>query len=204
MARIGIIFGLLLCGLTIAGMSATTEKAYTQFIPMMFGIPMLFLGVVSLNPHRRAGSIFVAFVLSVLAVTLGGGRLLVLAIERARGQYVNPISFRLVITMTVLSSGFMLIAWLWHRRRSRDAALASDATSDNASTTSCSKSSSGTKTPVSDKNPYQTPPILEEPDSPSRPDSAEVARPVTTASQTQDRDSQSRAGELPPNDLPKI
>ena len=53
MARVGIIFGLLLCGLTIAGLVGTTVKSTILFIPMMIGIPTLFCGVVALNPHRR-------------------------------------------------------------------------------------------------------------------------------------------------------
>lgn len=203
MARIGIIFGLLLCGLTIAGMSATTQKTYTQFVPMMFGIPMLFLGVVSLNPHRRAGSIFVAFVLSAIAMTLGGGRLLVLAMDRARGEYVNPISLRLVVMMTVLSLGFVLIAWLWQRRRTRDTA----STNENSSPNSVSEPTSGTRTadstPAFDQNPYQTPSILNEVESTSQSDSGEAERPVVSASSTPIGDSPLRTGELPPNDLPK-
>lgn len=199
MARIGIIFGLLLCGLTLAGMSATTQKSYTQFVPMMFGIPMLFLGVVSLNPHRRAGSILVAFVLSVVAMTLGGGRLLVLAMDRARGQYVNPISHRLVILMTVLSLVFALIAWMWHRRRTRDAALASE----TLRSVPTPEPSSGTKTavpkPPFQENPYQTPPILDEPESRSHSDSAVTVPPVTPRAHTQIGDSAS--GDLPPSDL---
>lgn len=165
MARIGIIFGLLLCGLTIAGMSATTQKSYTQFVPMMFGIPMLFLGVVSLNPHRRAGSIFVAFVLSVFAVTLGGGRLLVLAMDWSSGEYVNPISLRLVITMTALSLAFVLIAWWWQRRRVRDAAAAlTPSTVKPIPAEPIAVELLKTESPPDfGNNPYQTPPILDEP-----------------------------------------
>ena len=202
MARIGIIFGLLLCGLTIGGMSATTQKSYTQFVPMMFGIPMLFLGVVSLNPHRRAGSIFVAFVLAVLAMALGGGRLLVLALDRARGQYVNPISLRLVIMMTVLSLVFALIAWMWHRRRTRDAALVSETLRNMPNPEPSPEAKTAVPRPSFHENPYQTPAILDEREPRNPSDSAETVPPVTPRAPIQVGDSAS--SDLPPSDLSRF
>lgn len=53
MARTAIVFGLLLCGLTFYGLVAAMTKSPFHFVPLMFGIPVLFCGVVGLNPHRR-------------------------------------------------------------------------------------------------------------------------------------------------------
>jgi hypothetical protein len=192
MARIGIIFGLLLCGLTITGMSATTQKSYTQFVPMMFGIPMLFLGVVSLNPHRRAGSVFVALVLSVLAVTLGGGRLLVLAMDWANGEYVNPISLRLVITMTTLSLVFVLIAWWWQYRRTRQPGSGGQV--PKSKPLSSTSTATFRKPAVSNDNPYQTPAILNEP-SPLRSSGAAATNPPVKPAP------QIKTGDSSPTDL---
>ncbi|SMP46755.1 hypothetical protein SAMN06265222_102172 [Neorhodopirellula lusitana] len=158
MARIGIVFGLLLCGLTIAGLSVTTQKSYTQFIPMMFGIPMLFLGVVSLNPHRREGAVSFATGLAALGTLLGGGRLFVLALQYVGGGYVNPISLRLVVVMTGLCLIFALVAWIWQKQRKRDStsqALSAKASNPTPETTVTLK-----PPPVTTDNPYQTPPIL--------------------------------------------
>lgn len=117
MARIGIFFGLVLCGLTVAALSVTTEKSYTQFVPMMFGIPLLFLGVVGLNPHRRMNATFVAMTLGLLGTVLGGIRLVILLFDRAAGEFVNPISLRLVTAMTFTCLSFALVALVWVRKR---------------------------------------------------------------------------------------
>ena len=72
MARIGIIFGLALCGLTVACLVQSTTKSPYQFIPMILGIPMLFLGVVALNPHRRRQAMNVAASVSTMGLVVGG------------------------------------------------------------------------------------------------------------------------------------
>ena len=66
MARVGIVFGLLLCGLTVVGMVGTTVKSPMQFIPMMLGVPILFSGVVALNPHRRKHAMHAASAVAIL------------------------------------------------------------------------------------------------------------------------------------------
>lgn len=168
MARIGIVFGLLLCGLTLVGMSVTTQKSYTQFVPMMFGIPMLFLGVVSLNPHRRSEAVLFALGLSLVAMMLGGGRLLVLALHASSGRFVNPVSLRLVLVMTTLSFVFVVIAWLWRRRRapSLDPASTDPATTDflaNPQPASPPALDSPDSAPAAfSDNPYQSPTILDD------------------------------------------
>lgn len=167
MARIGIIFGLLLCGLTAIGMTATTQKSYTQFIPMMLGIPMLFLGVVSLNPHRRGGAVLVALVLSVAAVTIGGGRLVVLAVDLAEGEYVNMISLRLVLVMTVLSLIFMIVAWVWRRRRRASIARTASVEGNPNPLLENESASLKTASPEFSDNPYQSPPIVDETQKPN-------------------------------------
>lgn len=54
MARVTILLGLLLCGLTMIGLLApTVGKTSSAFVPMIFGIPLVIAGIVGLNPHRR-------------------------------------------------------------------------------------------------------------------------------------------------------
>lgn len=178
MARIGIFFGLVLCGLTVAALSVTTAKSYTQFVPMMFGIPLLFLGVVGLNPHRRMSATIVALTLGLLGFACGAIRFVVLMIDRASGEIINPLSFRLVVAMTIVCLIFALMAMVWVRKRRErlsqqlnldqasdelapqsddDQALAVPDASVSA-TTESDPVSTTTSTPA---NPYQSPRVIE-------------------------------------------
>ncbi|MGB1926191.1 MAG: hypothetical protein ACPHL6_06650 [Rubripirellula sp.] len=71
MARVGIIFGLLLIGISVAAMLQTPEKSPSQFYSMMFGIPTFFCGIVALNPHRRRQSMLIATLLTVTGLLSG-------------------------------------------------------------------------------------------------------------------------------------
>lgn len=71
MARVGIVFGLILCGLTFAGLVGTELKMPTQFYPMMLGIPVLFCGVVALNPHRRKNAMHITATLALVGTLAG-------------------------------------------------------------------------------------------------------------------------------------
>lgn len=166
MARIGILFGLLLFGLTIAGVCLTTHKSYTQFVPMMFGIPMLFLGVVALNPHRRVESVRAALVLMFGGLLLGGGRVLFLTIAWCFGGDVNPLSFQLVAAMTSVCGIFVLFAEQWRRarRRSEEKRLQAKSATPLSTvvTPNPAVSDPVTRVRVDNDNPYQPPPILNE------------------------------------------
>lgn len=165
MARIGIICGLLLCGLTILGMSLTTQKSYTQFVPMMFGIPMLFLGVVSLNPHRRREAVGIGIALTALGAVLGTGRLIGLGVKWFAGEELNPISLGLVLSMTAFCGSFIVIGGIWKKRRPQSKGkmpnppvtepISEDGAISEAGSVEVAKNPAS-----SDKNPYQSPPIL--------------------------------------------
>ena len=64
MARTAIVFGLLLCGLTLYGLFASMLKSPLQFVPLMFGIPVFLCGIVGLNPHRQRLASFIAAIIS--------------------------------------------------------------------------------------------------------------------------------------------
>jgi hypothetical protein len=74
MARVTIIIGLLLCGLSAVAMVCAPLKMPALFIPMMFGIPVLFCGVVGLNPHRRRVSVGIAATIMSIAVVAAAAR----------------------------------------------------------------------------------------------------------------------------------
>ena len=120
MARVGIIFGLLLCGLTIAGLVGTTVKSPILFIPMMIGIPTLFCGVVALNPHRRKHAMRAAGVLALLGTSVGAIRSLVWL---ARWMQEAPIErYAAILNVALLASSgtfllILIISFLQDRRR---------------------------------------------------------------------------------------
>jgi len=122
MARVGIIFGLLLCGLTFVGMVETSVKSPILFIPMMIGIPTLFCGVVALNPHRRKQAMRAAATLALLGLTVGAIRSSVWTMRWIRDEQVLRYAFSLNVALMVISGTFFLIciaSFLQDRRRSQ-------------------------------------------------------------------------------------
>ena len=53
MARGLIMIAMMHCGLSMVMLLATPHREIASTVPMMIGIPLLYLGVVGLNPHRR-------------------------------------------------------------------------------------------------------------------------------------------------------
>lgn len=119
MARLGIVFGLLLCALTVAGLVISPLKSPSQFIPMMFGIPVLFCGVVALNPHRRKHSMQVALGLAAVGTLIAGGRAIATAIRWADGGETNSLAFLMVASMSVICLVFLLAGTVMYVRARR-------------------------------------------------------------------------------------
>ena len=120
MARIGIIFGLLLCGLTFTAMIATTVKSPILFIPMMIGIPTLFCGVVALNPHRRKQAMRAAAVLALLGLSVGTIRSLFWTSRWMRDEQVLQYALNLNVALMLVSGTFFVIcvgSFVQDRRR---------------------------------------------------------------------------------------
>ena len=110
MARISIIFGLLLCCLSLAGMELAPAKGTTQFVPMMAGIPLLFMGVVGLNPHRRRNSTLVSIVVALLADLYGVARFFQLL---GHHEPLAVMDERIVLGMSLLAASYVAVAiWL--------------------------------------------------------------------------------------------
>jgi phosphate/sulfate permease len=109
MARVGIVFGLLLCGVTFLGLVGTLVKSPTQFYPMMLGIPVLFCGVVALNPHRRKHAMHVATGVALLGAVVGGGCAVYGVFELAGGEEVNQYALGLVAAMSAICAVFVAI-----------------------------------------------------------------------------------------------
>ena len=123
MARVGIVFGLLLCGLTYAAMVWDSQKIPAQFIPMMFGIPLLFCGVVALNPHRRKISMQVAASVAGLGGVLGTLWCVTRGLRLATGKPLSVHGLSVIAVMSILCLVFVVV-WgrLFFQMRRRQAA----------------------------------------------------------------------------------
>lgn len=109
MARIAITFGLLLFALSVVGLFLTMDKRPVMFTPMIFGIFLLFFGVVGLNPHRRRNAIRCSVAVASCGAFLAGLRWLVMVLRSHRGHEVNPLAGQLVGIMTLICAVFLVI-----------------------------------------------------------------------------------------------
>ncbi len=108
MARIGIVFGLLLCVLAGAGLIGSATKVPSLVFPMMLGIPILFCGVVSLNPHRRKLAMFSAAIIGGFGFVVGGTRAIYTAVMWSRGEHINVFAFKMIVLMVALCLLFVI------------------------------------------------------------------------------------------------
>ena len=112
MARFGIVSGLLLCFDTAIALFGSLNKPPLLFVPMMLGIPILFFGVVALNPHRRRQSLLSAAILGCVGCLIGFGQLVhFFSLWRADG-IVNLHYTRIVSMMIAICIAFSL-GYLW-------------------------------------------------------------------------------------------
>lgn len=120
MARVGIVFGLILCGITFAGLVATSAKIPTQFYSMMLGIPILFCGVVSLNPHRRRLSMMVAAGISAIGALVGALWVIYrLFAVSGEATSIERFSLRLIAIMTVVCLLFVIFSMVGFAKMNR-------------------------------------------------------------------------------------
>lgn len=119
MARLGIIFGLVLCGMTVVGLVQSVDKNPYQFVPMILGIPILFCGVVALNPHRRKHAMHVSATIAALGTFVAGMRTLSLTVRWFNGDSLDRFGFEMVFSLSVSCLVFLLIciASFWNARR---------------------------------------------------------------------------------------
>lgn len=121
MPQTSVLFGLALCGLTVFGMIGTAEKLATAFVPMMLGIPLVFCGIVSLNPHRKKIWLRMAATVGLLGATLSALRLVYQIWMLADGEPVNRFALALMAAILGLCGAFLTIlaiaSWRYHRRR---------------------------------------------------------------------------------------
>jgi hypothetical protein len=108
MARIGIVSGLLLCINTAMALFGSLNKAPILFIPMMLGIPILFFGVVALNPHRRRQALATAASVGGFGCVIGFGQLAHFFSLWRKAGIVNLHDTRIVSLMVAICVAFSL------------------------------------------------------------------------------------------------
>lgn len=113
MARLGIIFGLILFGISIAAMLQTPQKAPSQFYSMMFGIPTFFCGIVALNPHRRRHAMIIAAGIAGLGASSGSAWVLLNLSRIAEPVATDTVSpAPPIFAMTVTCVLFLGSTWI--------------------------------------------------------------------------------------------
>lgn len=117
MARIGIVSGIALCILTALALVVSLDKSLLQFIPMMLGIPLLFFGVVALNPHRRRHATGTSAVIGAIGLVVGFGQAIRLFSVWHRTDAVNLHHARVVALMITICVVFLIAyGWTWNER----------------------------------------------------------------------------------------
>lgn len=80
-------------------------KSPTQFIPMMAGIPILFMGVVGLNPHRRLATTLVCIAVATVAVIYAVARFFQMVGSHDPEELVDE---RVVFAMAIVAGAYLL------------------------------------------------------------------------------------------------
>lgn len=120
MARVTILLGLGLCALTFIGLLfSTTGKIATAFIPMIFGIPLVIAGIVSLNPHRRRAWTAFACCIATIGGVGAATRSAELALDWVTHEPVQPLPLVMIVTLAVtcLAYATVMATVLWKSRR---------------------------------------------------------------------------------------
>ena len=107
MARVGIVFGLLLCGLSIATMVTPVPKFPSQFVPMMIGVPIFFLGIFALNPRRKRLSMRGAATVGLIGLIFGVGLVVQTGFRLPDGDDMKVYLMRIGTATAILCLGFV-------------------------------------------------------------------------------------------------
>jgi hypothetical protein len=132
MPKITVVFGLLLCGLTLATLIVTREiGSITIFIPTMVGLPLVLLGLGAiLKPHLRKHLMHVAVTIGLLGALAALGRGIPQALKIMRGEVVDwlPVSMVWAMILICVTYVFVCVESFISARRARQAAESSPST----------------------------------------------------------------------------
>ncbi len=101
-------------------MVGTPTKSPTLFVPMMLGIPVLFCGVVALNPHRRKHAMNFASGIAVAGFIAGVVRSIYSLLQLAGGTQIDRYGLIVIGAMSAICAIFVvicLVSFIQTRRR---------------------------------------------------------------------------------------
>ncbi len=105
MARISIVFGLLLTALGVGAFVGTGSEHPTALIPAGFGLVLVLLGALALKDNLRKHAMHLAAVVGLIGA-VGGAVMLLLPFIKGTGIQ-RPTAYACTAAMTVLCLGFV-------------------------------------------------------------------------------------------------
>lgn len=109
MARLTIVYGLLLIVLGIASYFGTGQESKTALIPALFGAPILLSGVVALQDHLRRHAMHAAAALALLGFLGSAPGLLKAFTLLGGGEVARPNAVIAQAVMALLSLVFLVL-----------------------------------------------------------------------------------------------
>ncbi|HVR95843.1 MAG TPA: hypothetical protein VMW27_04465 [Thermoanaerobaculia bacterium] len=109
MARLTIIYGLLLIVLGVGSYFVTGQASKTALIPALFGVPILLCGVVALRDHLRRHAMHGAAALALLGFLGSAPGLLKAFTLLGGGEVARPAAVTAQATMALLSLVFLVL-----------------------------------------------------------------------------------------------
>jgi len=109
MAKITIGLGLVLIALGLGGYVGTGREHLTALIPVLFGLPLLILGLIALKERRRKGAMHVAVVIGLLGFAGTVRGLMRLPVLLTGGQLDRPAAVAVQAAMAIVCFVFVLL-----------------------------------------------------------------------------------------------
>ena len=113
MAKITVVFGILLTGLGLFGYLGADpdQRSLTALIPAAFGLPMAICGIVALRDSLRMAAMHVAVVFALIGALASGGR----GLPRITSLFSespsdNPRAVAITLTMFLLCAIFLFLS----------------------------------------------------------------------------------------------
>jgi uncharacterized membrane protein len=128
-AKIAIVFGVLLILLGVVGYAMSEPRAVTALIPAFFGLPIAICGGVALNPGARKHAMHAAAALGTLGLLGVAGMVIPRAIKLAGGEpLARPLAFwmqTIMLLILIIFVGLCVRSFI-EARRAREAAAATN------------------------------------------------------------------------------
>ncbi len=109
MARLTIVYGLLLIVLGIGSYFGTGQESKTALIPALFGVPILLSGVVALRDHLRKHAMHAAAALALLGFIGSAPGLVKVFALLGGGEVARPNAVIAQAVMALLSLVFLVL-----------------------------------------------------------------------------------------------